>query len=349
MFVRTFSLLAVAALVSDASAAIIGDDTDTSGNYQVVASPLTDVGGGLLATTVTLENISGDDSFDPIAILNATIGSNGNAHNQQAFGGFAVITSPESFNDTFPIPVEGAATDTHFLAPIQLVVPGEDLAETASTGTSGVDVAPATGGFGGVLTGSYSFANVVTAPSSLDVFQVVFAAGTEVDFAFEVGIPGQTVGSFAASVGEGSVDPDPPLLEGDLADGATIDLTADFLATAGLGGVGNLDPTDIELSNAGEGDLGALGVQIDPIGPTPDGFFDFDPDALAGQVVDLFVNNDFGLAAVSPGAEWSANVTVTSANGGNLSYVVTASVPEPTTVGLLGLVFAGLAGARRRG
>ncbi|MEN1680558.1 MAG: PEP-CTERM sorting domain-containing protein [Planctomycetota bacterium] len=175
---------------------------------------------------------------------------------------------------------------------------------------------------------------LTTASTSIEFLQVVLAAGTQAELDLRVDGPGvfETFTDFVIG-GATMVD---PMLVGDPAGGSTIDLTADF--TSGTdGGI------DIALSNGGDGDLGAIGADI-----TNDalGIFSAIPSPTGVDVV-LDVSG-LNLASIAPGPQ-TADLTVTSANGGSLVYTVSASIPEPASAGLVSLVLAGLAGVRRRG
>lgn len=68
---------------------------------------------------------------------------------------------------------------------------------------------------------------------------------------------------------------------------------------------------------------------------------------IDGLNVDLAINGDVARAFATPTAA-SAGLLVTTNDGSEFSYTLTATVPEPATFGLVGLALLGFVGTRRR-
>lgn len=172
--------------------------------------------------------------------------------------------------------------------------------------------------------------------SSLSFLQVVASNDETVDYSgnFTFGVSGGFMNSaFSGSLG--GVVVDDPMLVGDPVDGSPISLQSVFDDRS------DALPGAIMLSN-GTGDFNLItGLSLGLVDPL--GVFDAQ---LNGDKVDLFINGS--VARSLPGGTMaSAELTVMS-DFGDLTYTLTATVPEPSTFGLGGLALAGLAGLRRR-
>lgn len=164
----------------------------------------------------------------------------------------------------------------------------------------------------------------------LPLAQIVIPEGSTGDFNFNIEVRGNP-NAIPLMGSIGSVLP-LDMLVGDPADGSIVDLTNVFL---------NGGAEAIALSNSG-GDFSALG-NID-VSLDDNSFFSA---ALVGESVGLGISVP-NPAQFAPGTVLTANLSVDSDNGGSLSYTLQASVPEPASMGLLGLAFVGLIGLRRR-
>ncbi|MEM9186714.1 MAG: PEP-CTERM sorting domain-containing protein [Planctomycetota bacterium] len=321
-------------------AAIVGDTTSSDSNYEIAATPAVDIGGGLVATTLSVSNVSGDSGLDIIGFSNVVIGSNGNAHNIDAFGGFATTPFLQSFNSA-PFDAGDGGFDTHFIQPSSLDLPGQTPVETAGANPSGVSlVSPqSAGNFGGQLTGGYSFTNAGGAVEMVDFARIVFDPMEAVDFAFNVGNAAGEAGSFTGTVVFPSMTDDPMLVGTPDAPGP-IDLTPEF------NDFSNFRDDAIVLSNGGTGELGA--ITLTEGGDNPELFV----PTLDGLNIDIGLDlSSLNLSSILPNTTFTSTLNVAAANDGDgdLLYTLSVTVPEPSTVGLFSLALVGLAGLRRRG
>lgn len=129
--------------------------------------------------------------------------------------------------------------------------------------------------------------------------------------------------------------------------------------TGGLGGPGGAessvaDGSSISLQSAFDdlsdfvdnaivisGDTGIASAVVTD-GPEGDVF----EAVIDGLNVDLSINGAVARAFATPTAA-SAGLLVTTNDGSEFNYTLTATVPEPTTLGLVGLALVGIVGMRR--
>lgn len=323
------ALMAFAPVLSANAMTIISPD----GNFTLVASDPVAVGNGLSSVTLSYEN-SGSEL---ISAFGGTIGANGNLHHEQ-FPGSAPFFTPVRTPDS--VSAANSSFDSHFLNVGSVVIsaPAEsDVVTTPSgeAGEFGIDANLI--GFGPALSGDFS---LEPAGTSVDFAQIVAATGSIVDFTITFGtttpgVQGGFDGSFAVG---GSVMVD-PMLAGDPADGETIDLTPEFKDFS------NFKDNAIALSNT-EGDFSELGaIGLVEGGANPELFV----PVVDGENIDIGLDlSSLSLSQILPNTSFTSSLQVTSENGGDLSYTLSVTVPEPSTIGLLGLGVVGLVGMRRR-
>lgn len=121
------------------------------------------------------------------------------------------------------------------------------------------------------------------------------------------------------------------MLTPDVADGSTIDLTDAYRNNNGAA------PAAISFVGTGTINSATVGSQSIP---------NLFAASIDGLNIDLSV--DTGIGAMFPAGTMADGVLSISTTAGDFSYNLTSTVPEPTTLGLIGLSLVGLIGARRR-